>query len=79
MDYEDLDEEVFNDVSSFELVKEMLFARDEVFENTEDAEEIKLYLKPQFTNYTYGLECETVRFDCFRYTQLLPLRNKCNH
>lgn len=63
IDYESLDEEVLNDLSSFELIKEMLFARDEVFENTEDAEEIKLYLKPQFTNYTSEYESDHFNYD----------------
>lgn len=63
MDYEDLDEEVFNDVSSFELVKEMLFARDEVLENAQYDNEIRLYLKEQFTNYTSDYEPNHFNYD----------------
>lgn len=63
IDYDSLEEDVLNDLSIFELIKEMLFARDEVLENTEDAEEIKLYLKPRFTNYTAEYEPDHFNYD----------------
>lgn len=63
IDYDSLDEEVFNDLSSFELIKEMIFARDEVLENAQYDNEIRLYLKEQFTNYTSDYESNHFNYD----------------
>lgn len=63
IDYDSLDEEVFNDLSSFELIKEMLFARDEVLENAQYDNEIRLYLKEQFTNFTSDYEPNHFNYD----------------
>ena len=63
IDYENFDEDIMNDLSSVELIKSMLFAREEVLENTQHDEEIRLYLKQQFTKYTSAYEPNHFNYD----------------